>query len=192
MSLPTGRMTELEAVNRMLRTIGEFQTESLTAPEREDVQRAIDELRSHTRDIQASGWWFNTEEAIRLPVDGDTKIPIPSHFSRADPTDRFKNYVQRGAFFYDKENHTDVGFTEAIEVDAIIRLPFDDLPHEAQLLILLVAGRAFQEAELGEVVESRFSLEALQRAREALDEAELTNADFNMIESPDLQELLRR
>lgn len=191
MPISTGRMTELEAINRMLRSVGDFQAESLIAPEREDVQRAVDELADATRDVLSQGWWFNTEEEYPLPPDADGRIPVPENFSRVDlcAPNPEAELVQRDSFLYNKKTRTNLGFTEPVKVDAIVRLPFASLPHEAQVVILITAGRAFQEAELGEVVQSRFSLQALNDAWVALNDAELENEDFNMLDSPDLQEL---
>jgi hypothetical protein len=60
MTKPTS-MTELEAVNVLLTTIGEAPVNTLTGNQVTDVTVAKQVLLEISREIQSQGWHFNTE-----------------------------------------------------------------------------------------------------------------------------------
>ena len=56
------RMTELEAVNMMLMTIGEYKVNDLiNLAGRSDAAIAKDILTNTSRAVQSKGWTFNTD-----------------------------------------------------------------------------------------------------------------------------------
>ena len=64
--------TELEAVNAMLRAIGEAPVSTLTGATQVDVVAAIGILRDLAREVQEEGWRFNTEFGMEvLPTAED-------------------------------------------------------------------------------------------------------------------------
>lgn len=141
--------TELEAVNAMLRSIGEAPIASLVEIDVPDAEIALTTLRSVSREVQVKGWDFNTEEAYSLEVNEDGNVPVPTNTLSVDPTDQTKRYVQRGGRLYDRVNHT-YTFTEAVEVDLILMLPFDELPEAARQYIYVRAARQFQDCTVGD------------------------------------------
>src|SRR3546814_20980574 len=66
-------MTELEAVNEMLMSIGQAPVNTLNATGISDVNIARAELVKVSRRVQARGWNFNTDDAYKLSPDADGK-----------------------------------------------------------------------------------------------------------------------
>ena len=62
-------MTELEAVNIILASIGESPVNSIENPTNVDVINAIRILRNINRRIQSKGWTFNTIESYTMTPD---------------------------------------------------------------------------------------------------------------------------
>lgn len=172
--------TELEAVNAMLRSIGEAPIATLTDIDVPDVEIALTTLRSVSREVQVRGWDFNTDEAYSLEVNGDGNIPLPANTLSVDPTDSAKRYVQRGARLYDRVAHT-YTFTASVEVDIILMLPFDELPEAARQYIFVRAGRQFQDNTVGNSALHRFQETDEQRALMTLMQVAGETEDLNIL-----------
>ena len=59
-------MTQLEAVNVLLTTIGEAPVNSLSGKQTTDVAIAQQVLNEVNREVQSRGWHFNTEYDVEL------------------------------------------------------------------------------------------------------------------------------
>ena len=75
MTKPTS-MTELEAVNVLLTTIGEAPVNTLTGNQVTDVTIANQVLTEVSREVQAQGWHFNTEDKVVLSRNEFKQIVI--------------------------------------------------------------------------------------------------------------------
>jgi hypothetical protein len=137
--------TELEAVNECLENIGQAPVSTISGDLGVDTQTALNQVRKITRQLQAKGWYFNTEYNYPLTPNGDGDIIPPSNTLsiRTDTTDRSKDLVQRGSRMYDRENRT-YTFTDTVRFRIIVGLPFDELPEPARRYISLKAARIFQ------------------------------------------------
>ena len=71
----TARLTELQAVNRMLAGIGQapITQAGLTNAANPDVAMATQTLYEVSRQIQAEGWSFNKEYNVETTFDGTTR-----------------------------------------------------------------------------------------------------------------------
>lgn len=69
--------TELEAVNAMLRAIGEAPVSTLTGATQVDVVAALGILTDLTREVQEEGWRFNTEFGMEV-------LPTVSNYAWLD------------------------------------------------------------------------------------------------------------
>lgn len=144
-------MTELEAVNAILRNAGITPVNSLT-DDVLDLENAQATLRQISVDLQTEGWWFNTEHLFPLTPNGSNQLAVPVNTLKADVdgSDRFcKDYVLRGSIFYDRENHTST-ITEATTVTLVRALAFEELPSTARRYVTLAASRQFQAQEIGD------------------------------------------
>ena len=70
------RMSELDAVNMMLMTIGEYKVNDLTnLAGRSDAAIAKDILNNTSRAVQSKGWTFNMDFDVVKKPDQNSQIP---------------------------------------------------------------------------------------------------------------------
>lgn len=178
---PITRTTELEAINEMLRAIGEAPVSTIDTGN-SDVTTALDLLRSHSRRVQAMGWHFNTEREYIITPDGNGYLNVPSNALKIDATgdSASVDVIQRGTKLYDKGNKTFV-FTEPVTVDMVVGLGWDELPESARAYIISLAGLEFVDTDIGSDVRHQFTASRVNQARLLLEMEETDNADFNML-----------
>ena len=109
MAFPTTNAAqELPAVNEILASVGQAPVTTLdqTNP---DVAIAYDTLLNVSREVQAEGWTFNTEEYYPMTPDANGEIVIPNNMLQIDLHDEKDNQyetVRRSGKLYEKINHT--------------------------------------------------------------------------------------
>lgn len=173
--------TQLEAVNLMLSVIGESPVNSLNDGASVDAVQAKFILTNTTRAVQLEGWWFNTETNIKLSPDTDSgEVKVPGNALKVDPSDKSSKVIARGSRLYDTENHT-YKFSQPVEVDMVLFLPFEELPESARNYITVKAGRTFQERVLGSETLSSFSKDDERQARSQLFIEDNEAGDANML-----------
>ena len=109
MAFPTTNAAqELPAVNEILASVGQAPVTTLdqTNP---DVAIAYDTLINVSREVQAEGWTFNTEEYYPMTPDANGEIPIANNILQIDLHDEKDNKyeaIRRDCKLYEKINHT--------------------------------------------------------------------------------------
>ena len=109
MAFPTTNAAqELPAVNEILASVGQAPVTTLdqTNP---DVAIAYDTLLNVSREVQAEGWTFNTEEYYPMTPDANGETVIPNNMLQIDLHDEKDNQyetVRRSGKLYEKINHT--------------------------------------------------------------------------------------
>ena len=134
--------TELEAVNALLDGIGESPVITLEDLEFEDASRALAYLRDASKATQLEGWSWNTEFAYSLYPDTAGNVYVPENALKTIFVNN-PRYTVRGRKVYDPEGHTDV-FADAISVNLIVGLPFEDLPEAARRCGTAVSKQHFE------------------------------------------------
>jgi hypothetical protein len=175
--------TETEAVNTMLRSVGEAPIADVTTTTLLQAVNARAALRWVSREVQARGWEFNTEWDVELAVDGDGKIPIGSDVLRVDGSheDANKRYVRRGSFLRNMTDHTFI-FTGNVKAKVITFLSFEDLPEAARNYITIRAARQFAASDVAaEDGAMGFKSSDEARALVLLEEAEGDTGDHNVL-----------
>ena len=114
MTKPTS-MTELEAVNVLLTTIGESPVNTLTGNQVTDVTIANQVITEVSREVQTQGWHFNTEDRVVLSRDVNNNIIIPADVARID-TPFFNTTIREGKLF----NLTDRTYVFSASIEATI------------------------------------------------------------------------
>lgn len=148
--------TELEAVNAMLRIIGEPPANTLTAPTRADVTAAVDALDDASRNIQQTGWYWNSENEVLHSNAGAPNyyITLPSNTLSARVSARSLDsttsaYVYRNGRLYNSTDRTysfeDLG---PFYLDLIVLVTFEELPEAARRAIFRRAAIDFQQGAL--------------------------------------------
>lgn len=188
MTKPTS-MTELEAVNVLLTTIGEAPVNTLTGNQVTDVSIAQQVLNEVSREVQAQGWHFNTEQGVELSPNISGDIAIPADTARIDAQD-FNTVTREDKLF----NLTDRTFTFAskIKVDIVYYQDFEVLPQQAKKYITTRAARIYSDRLLNSETIHKMTSRDEQRALIDLKEYEGDTGDYNMMDSFSVSRVMNR
>lgn len=162
-------MTDLDAVNRMLESIGQAPVNTLVTTGIGDVAKATRQLEAVSREVQAVGYSWNTDENYELTPDADSAILVPNGAMEVDATEPTRNVVMRmhptkaQMALYDLDEQS-FDFTEPLEVNIIWAFEFNDLPQVARAYIATAAARRFQAQIVSSTVLDRFNEEDEHRA----------------------------
>lgn len=170
-----GRLSETDAVNQLLGSLGLPAIASVEAAQTPQSTRALNMLRQAVREVCAEGWVFNTEHGFEVkPFDtfewenqyGETyelnvfRAPdrlisfevTPVRWQQGDQyvdlgVRNSRDYQYEGQsvlIFCDRETNSD-GFwgREALWIDPVWNLEFDELPEEAKHYALVTAALRF-------------------------------------------------
>ena len=181
--METTPTTKLDAVNMMLRGIGETPVSSLSGSFGEDVTGAKSHLEDTTRAVLSEGWAFNTEVDYPLTpdVNGEVRVPVSAlsvEFARSDYWDVMP--VVRGTRVYNRADHT-YTFTKTLYARLIIGLAFEELPEAARSYIAMKAAREFQDNNIGDTGLHRFKATDEARARALLMSLHSEEQELNML-----------
>ena len=166
----------------MLSTIGESPVNTVDDSGMVDAVIARQILRATSREVQSRGWHFNTEKDYPLQPDAQGHLHLPSTILSADTvgTDSDIDVVVRGTRLYDRRKHT-YAIGKGVKVDAVLLLPFDELPEAARWYVTVRAARIYQERVVGSDTLSAFNQQDELRALVILQEAEADTADYNIL-----------
>lgn len=178
------RTTFLEAVNLVLRMLGEAPVDSVVG-QFGLAQQANDQLLDVSRKLQMENWSFNTDYQRTLQKDAITgQIAVGNNVLRVEvsPFDYpGVEIVLRGDKLYDRVNNTYV-FTQDIKADVTYALEWDELPEHARRYIAVKAGRELQQAVLGSKDLDQVNLAMELEARSAFLELETTTSGHSMLQ----------
>lgn len=186
--------TKLEAVNTLLATIGESPVNSLSSGlvEASLAEQTLDNV---SRDMQSTGWAFNTDLTFKLTPNASNEITLPANCLHVDTTSlrmsSTSDLVQRGMRMYDRINNT-YTITETIEVNIVVLLPFDEMPEAARRYTTIKAARILQDRVLGSETLHSFHAADEQAAWVALAHNESDVEDFNIFDNYDTYSIINR
>lgn len=184
-------MTELEAVNTLLSVIGEAPVDKLsdiTINEITDSALARKTLNEVSRDVQAEGWSWNTDQNVELAKTNANEFVLPSNvlsclFSPNRYPDR--QYVIRGLKVYNRAKRTfafGAEITSPLVVDHVIsQLTWDQVPHTAQQYIVIRAARIYSDRYLNSNAIYTYTAQDEEYARAMLIRDEERHLDNNML-----------
>jgi hypothetical protein len=152
MTTPTLVMTEIDAVNQMLVSIGQAPVNTITNTGILDVETAKLSLDTTLREVLTRGWSFNTDEEYEIAPNGSNNILVPVNALWLDPTYTSKNYVQRDnsgtVMMYDKDDHT-FTISNTVKFNIVWAFAFDVIPQPARQYIAMRAARIWQAQVVG-------------------------------------------
>lgn len=190
--------TELEAVNRMLGSIGQTPVNTLEVSGIPDVTRALRYLRETLLDVQARGWSWNTDKGYALQPDPSGHIPIPSGALEVDASDNTATVVVRRnpntdqLSLYNADDKT-FAFDAAVDVDIIWGFSFEDIPQAARTYVAIAASRKFQAQTVSSASLDGFNQADEEAAWRRLDRMERRIRDTNSFRvNPEASRMLRR
>lgn len=184
-------LTELEAVNEILASIGESPVNTIENPTNVDVINCLRILRNVNRRVQSKGWTFNKIDSYTLNPDASThRIRWLSNLLYVVGTDGTK-YTKKGDYLFDWENQK-TEFNNSIDCTIIFLVDFEDMPDPMRSYITAKASTTFQTRYLGDSSLGEELLRDEQEAWAALMEYELDSNKFNMLNVTGVQTILER
>lgn len=184
--LLAGPMTKLDAVNRMLLSIGEQPVSSLTVSGVIEVAVAVMTLEDTAREVQERGWQFNTDEAVELLPDNSGNILVPASALKIDTVGdsenldvTTRNNGGAGFVLWDREEQSDV-FDAPVTCDIVYNLDWEDMPQCARWYITIRAARRFAQSATQSTTLYSFTEKDEREAEAALKDADGENADYNL------------
>jgi hypothetical protein len=185
-------MTELEAVNLMLDTIGEQPVSLIPTSGISEAVLAYNSLHRTSRKVQGRGLHCNTEYNYILTADIDGKFNYPTDALFIDATDSTVDVARRQNVLYDLTNHTDVFTTTTLSVTLIKFLPFEDLPEHVREYITIKASRNFQKHVLGSWELHKMTAEDETEATANFMSIEYDADDTTFLSSPGVFDVINR
>ena len=182
-------MTVLEAVNVLLTTIGEAPVNTLTGNQVTDVTIANQVLTEVSREVQAQGWHFNTEDKVVLSRNEFNFIVIPADVARIDTPDY--NTVIRGDKLFNLDTRS-YELTATVEASIVYYQDFLELPDVVKKYITTRAARIFSDRMLNSETIHRMVSRDEQKALIDLKDFEGDTADFNMMDSYSVSRVMNR
>ena len=193
MAIPISTDTELSAVNSILGSIGQSPITSLQASGNIDplanpvisfIKNLLDEVN---KDVQTSGWHFNTHYRVKQSPDAQGNYVVPQDSILYDISDgqidRDTDVIKKDGKLYDLVHQTDV-FTKDYYFDIISLLPFADVPPAIQRYIIARAAvRAATQLVSNADLVKLLKLEEEQAKANALN-YETEQGDYNFMGWP--------
>ena len=182
----TNAAQELPAVNQILASVGQAPVTTLdqTNP---DVAIAYDTLLQVSREVQAEGWSFNTEENIKEIPDSNGHISYPANVLQMDLTHNSTNYnkdvIKKSGKLYDKIEHTDV-WTGDVYVDKVFWYDWVDLPTVMQDYIVAKAAVVVSSRIVGDSNQYQMLQQREAFCRAAVMEYECNQGDYTFFGHP--------
>jgi hypothetical protein len=181
-------LTELEAVNKVLRAVGEAPVSSVDSQNPYAVS-AREIIKEKNKDIQSQGWWFNTQRDLKLSPDLQKYIGVPSNTLAIHQDEEDGYLAVRGDSLFNLKDNT-FFFEEPVVIDIIEMVNFDYLPFVASKVITASAAVEMQRAyEM-----DRYRLDSLsqeyQMAYMELKKHHYRNVNINSLNSPQATRLL--
>lgn len=178
-------MTELEAVNEMLLSIGQAPVNSLDVAGIRDVAIAQTTLDNVSRSVQLQGWHFNTDYEYELTPNGSNNVLVPSNVLFIEPNDPSQDYVIRDnagtLMLWDREDKTFTITVNPVKVDIVWGFDFIDIPQYARNYIALRAARRFQALVVGSQILHTFTQQDELDALAMLKRMDGRNANVNIL-----------
>lgn len=193
--------SELEAVNAILRTIGEAPLDTINDTFA-DAAVAKQLLREETIALQNGEWTWNTEVAFPLTPDADGEVILPQNTLRvvyieaaeavpAGTTFDPALLVQRGSKLYDRGNHT-YTIPVKLSADLVVALNFEELPEAARRFIYVRSGRRFMDDVQASSEGHGFKARDEQASWSALLNYEQQIAQWNVLDRLSLNKRIKR
>jgi hypothetical protein len=178
-------LTKLQAVNKMLKAIGEQPVNTLGSG-LADAESAEDTLERVTKEVLSLGWHSNTDAEYDLTPDNDDRITLPDDMLKVDSsgssisidvTIRYEDGIRR---LYNKDDQTHA-FTRTVVADVIWNFPFEELTDPLRNYISAKAARTFQREQFGsKYVDDMLDQEVEEKWNTLLD-AEAEGSDANIL-----------
>ena len=172
-------MTEIDAINRMLRYIGELPIPSSVViddlPEGHEAVLARTILEETLREEQENKFWFNTFTVTFIP-DTDGYITLPQNIISFESNDYFKE----GGNLYLRDG-IDSTFDENVELTCLLEITFDNIPDVFRTYVVLVAAKHLHVYLNGDETTQRELETKINMQRIKVEKEHLKQSKFNLV-----------
>jgi len=194
-------MTELKAVNQMLRSISEQPVSQLGSGQI-DSDNAEEVLEEVSRRIQSQGWHANARRGVVLPVNASFQFAVGTNVLKVDtvnPTSPRRTASPKPSAYYDVALRRSIDDTKwilydvdndtetwasgpaTLTVDIIEFLPFQHLPVYLQAYIYKAAAHEFQKSTVASQILFQFTQEEVEYTMVYAVQCDSEMEDRNMI-----------
>lgn len=137
-------MTYLEAINTVLRYLGEYPVEDadIMYPTVDMIKPALEEQRVS---LLIQGWWFNTNYNRKLDPDELGQVIVPDCTLLCIPVQ--DTFIWNGTYIARADGTPP---NAVVPVDLVVDICFEDLPVTAQRAIVYAAAYAVYVGDFGE------------------------------------------
>jgi hypothetical protein len=186
-------MTELEAVNIALQTIGEMTvTTASNIADVYEASTALEILTETRRTVLTEGWNCNTDTNWTVTSDSNGYIALASTVLRVESSDGYP-YIMKDNKLYDKENHTFLFTANSnYNLDIVWDLDFDDIPHSIAYYIAVRAARITYQRLIGGTDIIRVLMDDEQKAKEKMIEHDVDTRDYSIFDNSATRRIISR
>jgi hypothetical protein len=158
-------MTKLDVINSMLATMGQAPLNELDArhPHVASGLRILEQKNASCQLNGGAGYWFNTLDTFTLRQDIAGKVSVPEDLIKFTPKTYPDRYGVVAGYLHDNINDTNI-IGENVEVHAIRKLAFEDLPVLANDYIAMTSILTFQREYDGDLQKTQLIREDEQKA----------------------------
>lgn len=151
--------TELEAVNEMLKAVGEIPVNTLEDLGFTDAAVARTTLRTAWRELLTRGWYFNRDTAYTFTPATDGRVIPPANVASLRPSrSDSRRIVPRNGLLWNATDGTDTfALDDGPTMEVIWLYDFAQLPESARRVITVRAVTKFQTNQLGSEVNYKFT-----------------------------------
>lgn len=184
--------SRLQAVNTILRAVGETPVSSLETESGVDVEMAEATLDQVNREVQNIGWEFNSGLTTFSP-DSSGKIQLPATVLRFSSPGRGvggganhpgagTRLVTRSGYLYNRTDETDT-FASPVTLEVVEYVDWSDLPEAARTYITLKAARRYADRTLGDAALSQYTRQDEQEAAFAVRKEETATGNRRIFDT---------
>ncbi len=202
------RITELQAINRMLAGIGQspITQAGLDNAANPDVAIATETLYEVSRQIQSEGWAFNKEYNVLMNPNTDGLIAVATDIMQVDASNQTyrgressgsyydgafygsnsnasMDLIIKNDFLYDKRNKTNI-FTKSIQCTVIYYRKFENCPPSVQYYIVDAAAALLCQRIIGDPQTFQMLQQRTMESRTYALQYETEQGDYSFFGSP--------
>ena len=185
-------ITDIEAVNRILSTVGGEKVASLSSLSL-IADLAYQDLKNSMRDLMSHPWGFNTEYDVVLTSSGSAitvasdiaNIDLaPAHSGSLDVIIRDDAGTRK---LYDRKTHSFTAFTGGTyKATVTYYLDFEDMPEAAKMYAIGIAAVHFQATQIGNDQIDKILRVQLVAAKSAFESYESAQESWSIWDNYDL------
>ena len=180
--------SELDAVNAILRSIGEAPVQTLDDSDLVDAHMARQILHETSREVQGEGWAWNTVTRRTFKPNFRGEIQLPKKVLWVRGFGRHRGLIKVGERLQDMVTG-ETEFDGDVEVEAVYCRDWEELPETARRYIVIRSARRFAEETVGSETLSAFKSQDEILARADLVDMETEVRQPNMKDSFDVWEM---